>query len=66
VLGLAVAANGLVGLAIGLLGLADLRPLRPGEVAFIAGWTAVCSLGPNDVLKSVLTERLWTSRRRAA
>jgi hypothetical protein len=31
-------------------------------IVFVAGYALVCSLGPNDLVKTVLTERLWTLR----
>ncbi len=66
VLAAALAADALVGTAIGLFGLAELAPLPPAQIAFIAACAAACSLLPNDLVKSVLTERLWMAPRRAA
>ena len=56
----ALVADAVVGAAIGAFGLAELRPLPPGQIAFIATFALVCCLGPNDLLKSVLVERLRT------
>jgi H+-transporting ATPase len=61
----ALAADALVGTAIGCLGLAELRPLPPGQVALVAGYAAACSLGPNDVVKRALIERMWSRPRRS-
>ena len=58
----ALAADALVGTAVGCLGLAELRPLPLAEIALVAGYAAAWSLGPNDVVKRVLTERWWASR----
>jgi H+-transporting ATPase len=55
----ALIADALVGFAIGLFGLADLERLPPGQIVFIAGYALVCSLIPNDIVKSLLIERLW-------
>jgi H+-transporting ATPase len=60
----ALTADMLVGCAIGLCGLADLGPLPFGQIAFIAAYALVCSLVPNDLVKSFLTERLWTAPRK--
>ncbi len=61
----ALTADALVGLALGWLGLGDLEPLAPRQSALIVAVALVCSLGPNDLLKSALVSRWWTSRRRA-
>jgi magnesium-transporting ATPase (P-type) len=62
VLAAALTADALAGSAIGLFGLAELSPLPLGQIGFIAGYALVFSLGPNDVVKSVLIDRLWTRR----
>ena len=64
VLAAALSADALVGVAIGLLGLAELAPLPAGQIAFIAAYALVCSLLLNDGVKCVLTERLWIAPRR--
>jgi magnesium-transporting ATPase (P-type) len=51
VLAAALALDGLAGVAIGMLGLAELRPLRLGELAAIVGFALLCSLGLNDAVK---------------
>jgi plasma-membrane proton-efflux P-type ATPase len=61
----ALTTDALVGSAIGLFGLADLRPLPFWQIAFIVAYALVCSLVPNDIVKSVLTERLWITPRQA-
>jgi len=38
----------------------ELQPLPLALTALIVGYALVCSLGPNDVLKSMLITRLWT------
>ena len=53
----ALIADGCVGLLIGLLGVADLRPLPPGQVALIVGYAATCSLLVNDLVKLGLIAR---------
>ena len=60
----ALTADALVGLAIGFFGLAELGPLPLGQIAFIVAYALVFSLVPNDIVKSVLTERLWAGPRR--
>lgn len=53
-----LAADGGIGLLIGLHGLAALRPLPPNQVALIVGYALVCSLFLNDVVKTVLAARM--------
>jgi hypothetical protein len=64
VLAAALTADALTGSAIGFFGLAELEPLPVGPIAFIAAYALVCSLVLNDVVKTVLTERLWIAPRR--
>jgi plasma-membrane proton-efflux P-type ATPase len=52
---LAAAAVG--GVVIGLVGVAELSPLPLAVTALIFGYAAVCSLGPNDLVKTYLTAR---------
>jgi H+-transporting ATPase len=52
-----LAAAAMVGIIVGLFGVAELAPLAVSESAFIFGCAVVCSLGPNDVVKSFLTSR---------
>ncbi len=59
----ALTADALIGSAIGFFGLAELGPLPLGQIAFIAAYALVCSLVLNDVVKSVLIERLWIAPR---
>ncbi len=59
VLQAALGAEGLVGVAIGVFGLAELAPLPPRLIALVAAYALVCSLGPNDLIKLILTRRLW-------
>jgi hypothetical protein len=53
-------ADACVGLAIAMFGVGELQPLALGPTAWIVSYALVCSLGPNDVLKSMLITRLWT------
>jgi len=46
-----------VGVFIGLHGVAELSPLPLAESALIFGYAALCSLGPNDLVKSFLCAR---------
>jgi magnesium-transporting ATPase (P-type) len=46
------------GAVVGLHGVAELSPLPLAESAFIFGYAAVCSLGPNDVVKTFLSARV--------
>jgi H+-transporting ATPase len=50
-------AAAVVGTIIGLHGVAELSPLPFAESALIFGYAAVCSLGPNDLVKSFLCAR---------
>jgi len=56
----ALAGDACVGLAIAMFGVGELQPLPLALTALIVGYALVCSLGPNDVLKSMLITRLWT------
>ena len=47
-------AAGALGVAIGLHGIAELSPLPIAESAVVFGYAAICSLGPNDLVKSFL------------
>jgi H+-transporting ATPase len=51
-------AAALLGTIIGLHGVAELAPLPIAESALIFGYAAVCSLGPNDLIKSFLCARI--------
>jgi H+-transporting ATPase len=50
-------AAAVVGTVIGLHGVAELAPLPLVESAVIFGFAAICSLGPNDFVKSFLCAR---------
>jgi H+-transporting ATPase len=52
---LAAAAVG--GIVIGILGVAELSPLPIAESLVLFGYSAICSLGPNDLVKTFLTLR---------
>jgi H+-transporting ATPase len=52
-----LAAAAVVGTGIGLRGVAELSPLPFAESAFVFGYTSVCSLGPNDLVKALLCAR---------
>lgn len=58
----ALAGGALAGCAVGVFGLAELHPLPLEPIGLVAGWALVCCLGPNDWVKALLTERLWTRR----
>ncbi len=57
VLAASLLAAGVGGAAIGLHGVAELSPLPFAETAFIFGYAAVCTLGPNDAVKALLSAR---------
>ena len=59
-LGASLGAAAALGTIIGLHGVAELSPLRFAEIALIFGYAAVCSLGPNDLIKSLLCARILT------
>ncbi len=50
-------AAAVAGELIGLLGAAELSPFPPAQSALIFGYAAICSLGPNDLVKTILTAR---------
>jgi plasma-membrane proton-efflux P-type ATPase len=58
-------AAAVVGTIIGLHGIAELSPLPFAESAFIFGFAAICSLGPNDLVKSILCARALRPSARA-
>jgi len=53
----ALLADACVGLLIGLVGLAELRPLPLAQTGLIVGFSLVCSLGINDLFKSLFLAR---------
>jgi magnesium-transporting ATPase (P-type) len=53
-----LSAAAVVGTIIGLHGVAELSPLPFAESALIFGYAAICSLGPNDLIKSFLCARI--------
>ncbi len=57
ILAAALLADALVGLLLGLTGLAELRPLPPMHTALIVGVALASCLGINDALKCVLLRR---------
>jgi H+-transporting ATPase len=64
VLAVALTADALIGVTIAHFGLAELGPLPLQQIAFVGASALLCSLVLNDIVKVVLTERLWTARRR--
>jgi len=64
VLAAALAADALIGTAIGFFGMAELGPLPLGQIVLTAAYALICSLTLNDIVKSVLTEHLWIAPRR--
>jgi H+-transporting ATPase len=57
ILGAALLADALLGVLIGIYGLAELRPLPPAQTACIVGYALIFSLGVNDVVKSLFLAR---------
>jgi magnesium-transporting ATPase (P-type) len=53
-----LSAAAVVGTGIGLHGVAELSPLPFAESALIFGYAAMCSLGPNDLVKTLLCARI--------
>ena len=64
VLAIALAADALIGSAIGFFGLPGLSPLSLGQIVGTATYALICSLGLNDIVKSILINRLWIAPRR--
>ena len=58
-----LAAAAIVGAIIGLHGVAELSPLPFAESVLIFGYAAICSLGPNDLVKSFLCARILRAPR---
>jgi plasma-membrane proton-efflux P-type ATPase len=56
-------AAAVLGTLIGLHGLAELSPLPLGQSALILGYSAFCSLGPNDLVKALLCARILRAPR---
>jgi magnesium-transporting ATPase (P-type) len=52
-----LAAAFVVGVVVGLHGVAELAPLPVAVSAVIFAYAAICSLGPNDLVKSILSAR---------
>jgi len=61
VLTTALAGDACIGIAIGLLGLAALRPLPIGQIGFVIAYALFFSLLVNDLVKSVLIRTLWNA-----
>jgi plasma-membrane proton-efflux P-type ATPase len=55
----ALAADACVGILIGQTGLAELRPLPLRETAAVLGYSLICSLLVNDLVKSAVLARFW-------
>ena len=62
-LAVSLGAAAVVGTIIGLHGVAELSPLPFAESALIFGYAAVCSLGPNDLVKAILCARVLRAPR---
>ncbi|HSQ82369.1 MAG TPA: plasma-membrane proton-efflux P-type ATPase [Casimicrobiaceae bacterium] len=58
----ALGADAIVGVTIGVLGFAEMRPLPPAWIALIFACAGVLSLGPNDLLKVFLIGRMPTRK----
>jgi magnesium-transporting ATPase (P-type) len=52
-----------IGVVIGLHGVAELSALPLADSACIFGYAAICTLGPNDIVKSLLCARALRVRR---
>ena len=50
-----LAADTILGVVVGIFGLAELQPLPLRQSAFVFGYAAICTLGLNDAVKSLLT-----------
>jgi H+-transporting ATPase len=61
VLATALTADALVGIAIGVFGVAELQPLPLEQLSFIIGCAVIASLLANDFLKTALIARLWST-----
>ncbi len=64
ILATALFVDACVGIAIGSNGLAELRPLPPGQIGFIVAYAFVASLVVNDCAKLILIGRLWNPEMR--
>ncbi len=65
ILATAVIADAFAGLVIGMVGVGDLRPVPLSQIALAGCWAAICTLGPNDLLKIALVKRLWSGKQLA-
>ena len=63
-LAMALGADALIGVLIGLYGLTDLRPLPFDATLAIVGAAAVCSLGINELVKLAAMTRVRRGLRR--
>lgn len=61
-LAVALLADAVVGLTIGLFGLGELHPLSLSQMALIVAFSAACSLTVNDVIKARLIRAERTLR----
>jgi hypothetical protein len=57
VLAASLTAAAIGGALVGLVGVAELSSLPVGVSALIFGFAAICSLGPNDLVKTLLCAR---------
>ncbi|MBI3848634.1 MAG: plasma-membrane proton-efflux P-type ATPase [Planctomycetes bacterium] len=57
ILSAALSADAVAGLAIGLFGLGEMRPLPLEQTAFIVGYVLVCSFTINDFTKAYMLRR---------
>jgi plasma-membrane proton-efflux P-type ATPase len=62
VLAIALALDGLAGLAIGRTGLAELHPLPASLTGLIFIYALVCSIGVNDLVKTAMIARFVSKR----
>jgi plasma-membrane proton-efflux P-type ATPase len=63
ILAAALTADALAGVLIGIFGLAELHSLPIAETSIIFGFALVCSLGINDLLKTMLLARFRRTSR---
>ena len=64
VLAVSLFADGCLGILIGLVGLAELKPLPLAQTAVIFAYALACSLGMNDLLKRLMISWLARAERR--
>ncbi|MBI4725195.1 MAG: plasma-membrane proton-efflux P-type ATPase, partial [Rhodomicrobium sp.] len=61
ILCVALFADAVAGVAIGIAGLGELLPLAPAQIAFVAIYTLIFSLIFNDLVKAAFIARFWNN-----